>query len=67
VKTIKSILAVILGIVLGLLPSCSRRQPSEGQPERSKEKEAASDTGKAEKQEPPKKQEDFPVRRPAPE
>lgn len=63
-KALKCIFAVILGIVLGLVSSCSSKDKPEGQPGRPNEKQAPEDTGKGAQENPPKKGEDLPVRRP---
>ena len=63
-KTIKCLLAVVIGTILGLFPSCSpKKEPLPKQDEPQKE-QAQEETTEAKQSQPPKKEEDLPVRRP---
>ena len=63
-KALKCILAVALGTVLGLLSSCGPKAQPADQRETPDAKKATEVPQEGKQQEPPKKQEDLPVRGP---
>lgn len=63
-KAIKCIFAVLLGVVLTLLSSCSPKQKPSSDPESPEQQQPTGDADKEEPEQPPEKEEDLPVRRP---
>jgi hypothetical protein len=63
-KAVKCVLAVLLGVVMGLLPSCSSKKKAGSQPVTPGEKKQTGAADREEEKRPPDKEEDLPVRRP---
>jgi len=69
-KAIKCILAVLIGVVLTMLSSCSPKQKPSSDPEPPEQQQPTGDADKeepkqpSEPEQPPEKEEDLPVRRP---